>query len=55
MFFNKKTYISPQGELFKSAIKSKFFKKKTFIFISKLLNLYSNTIFFVNSKFEKKV
>ena len=54
MFFNKKTYISPRGELFKSAIKSKFFKKKTFIFISKLLNLYSNTIFFVNSKFEKK-
>lgn len=53
-FLNKKIIISPRGELFSEAINNKFFKKNLYIFLSKILKMYSTTVFFVNSDKEKK-
>lgn len=53
-FLNKKIIISSRGELYPEAIENKFFKKNFYIYVSKILRIYSNTVFHINSNKEKK-
>ena len=52
--FDQKLIISPRGELFSAAIQNKYLKKKIYILISKIFNIYSKVIFHLNSIKEKE-
>ena len=52
--FNQKLIISPRGELLSEAVQSKVFKKKFYIFFTKIFKIYSNAVFHINSIKEKK-
>tara|TARA_B100001093_G_scaffold132296_1_gene124843 strand:- start:6464 stop:7624 length:1161 start_codon:yes stop_codon:yes gene_type:complete len=49
----KPCIIAPRGEFSNEALKLKINKKKSFIFFSKLINLYQNLFWQASSKFEK--
>ena len=53
-YFKKKIIISPRGELYKRALDIKKFKKKFFLFLTNVFQIYKDVIFQVNSIKEKK-
>jgi len=50
----KSIILAPRGELSHGAMKFKYQKKRTFLFISKLLGLYKNIFWHATSESEKK-
>lgn len=51
----KQIILAPRGELFEGALANKYFIKRVFISVAKLINLYKNVIWHASSPFEENL